>query len=143
MKIKKIEHTSPLACIFDRLVKKFATDARRYVGWERGLLGFQHITLIQKIPATTLLRLRWMGGQQQPVDDFAPRANLKRLFKDGAILSGDSEKVKGAASQYFCWGEAHAWVYQTSWGTASCICDRREFRIVLLEFQIQGGALKI
>jgi hypothetical protein len=43
-----------------------------------------------------------MGGQQQPVDDFAPRANLKRLFKDGAILSGDSEKVKGAASRYFC-----------------------------------------
>jgi hypothetical protein len=43
-----------------------------------------------------------LGGQQQPVDDFAPRANLKRLFKDGAILSGDSEKVKGAASQYFC-----------------------------------------
>ena len=105
-------------------------------------LGFHYITLIQKITATTLLRLRWMGGQQQPVDDFASRVNLKRLFKDGAILSGDSEKVKGAASQYFCWGEAHAWVYQTSWGTASCICDRREFRIVLLEFQIQGGGIK-
>ena len=40
-------------------------------------------------------------GQQQPVDDFAPRANLKRFFKDGAISSGDSE-VKEAASRYFC-----------------------------------------
>ncbi len=40
-------------------------------------------------------------GQQQPVDDFAPRANLRWLFKDGAISSGDSEKVKEAASRYF------------------------------------------
>jgi hypothetical protein len=30
-------------------------------------------------------------GQQQPVDDLAPRDNVKRLFKDGAISSGDSE----------------------------------------------------
>ena len=42
-----------------------------------------------------------MGEQQQPVDDFAPRANLKRLFKDGAILSGDSEKVKGEPVSIF------------------------------------------
>jgi hypothetical protein len=27
-------------------------------------------------------------GQQQPVDNFAPRANLKYFFKDGAISSG-------------------------------------------------------
>jgi hypothetical protein len=40
-------------------------------------------------------------GQQQPVDNFAPRAHLKRFFKDGAISSGDSE-VKEAASRYFC-----------------------------------------
>jgi hypothetical protein len=33
--------------------------------------------------------------------------------------------VKEAASRYFCWGEARAWVYQTSWGTAICICDKR------------------
>ena len=39
--------------------------------------------------------------QQQPVDNFAPRANLKCFFKDGAISSGDSE-VKEAASRYFC-----------------------------------------
>ena len=36
-------------------------------------------------------------GQQQPVNNFAPRANLKCFFKDGAISSGDSE-VKEAAS---------------------------------------------
>jgi hypothetical protein len=42
-----------------------------------------------------------VNGQQRPVDDFAPRANLKRLFRDGAISSGDSEKVKEAASRYF------------------------------------------
>jgi hypothetical protein len=30
-------------------------------------------------------------GQQQPVDNFAPRTNLKRFFKYGAISSGDSE----------------------------------------------------
>jgi hypothetical protein len=40
-------------------------------------------------------------GQQQPVDNFAPRANLKRFFKDGVISSHDSE-VKEAASRYFC-----------------------------------------
>ena len=37
-------------------------------------------------------------GQQQPVDDFAPRVNLKRLFKDGAISSGDRE-VKETANR--------------------------------------------
>jgi hypothetical protein len=36
------------------------------------------------------------------------------FFKDGAISSGASE-VKEAAGRYFCWGEAHSWVYQTSW----------------------------
>jgi hypothetical protein len=40
-------------------------------------------------------------GQQQPVDNFAPRLNLKWFFKDGTISSGDSE-VKEAASRYFC-----------------------------------------
>jgi hypothetical protein len=40
-------------------------------------------------------------GQQQPVDDFAPGANLKLNFQDGAISSGDSEKVKEAARRYF------------------------------------------
>jgi hypothetical protein len=40
-------------------------------------------------------------GQQQPVDEFVPRANLKRVFKDDAISSGDSE-VKEAASRYIC-----------------------------------------
>ena len=39
--------------------------------------------------------------QQQPVDNFASRLNLKCFFKDGAISSGDSE-VKEAASRYFC-----------------------------------------
>jgi hypothetical protein len=41
------------------------------------------------------------GEQQQPVDDFERWANLKRLFKDGAISSGNSEKAKEAASRYF------------------------------------------
>jgi hypothetical protein len=40
-------------------------------------------------------------GQQQPVNNFAPRANLKYFFKDGAISSGASE-VKEAACRYFC-----------------------------------------
>jgi hypothetical protein len=39
-------------------------------------------------------------GQQQPVDNFAPRVNLKQFFKDGVISSDDSE-VKEAASWYF------------------------------------------
>jgi hypothetical protein len=37
-------------------------------------------------------------GQQQAVDNFAPRANLKCIFKDGAISSGASE-VKEAAGR--------------------------------------------
>jgi hypothetical protein len=40
-------------------------------------------------------------GQQQPVDNFVPRANLKCFFKDDAISSGASE-VKEAAGRYFC-----------------------------------------
>ena len=145
--LKKLKHTGTFSCIFDRHAKKFATDARRYVGRGPGSLRFQHITLIQEIAATTWtcsrLRLRWMTEKQQPVDNFAPRANLKCLFKDDAISSGDSE-VKETASRYFCWGEARAWVYQTYWGTANCIYDKREFRIVLLRFRILGGgALKI
>jgi hypothetical protein len=32
-------------------------------------------------------------GQQQPVDNFTPRANLKCFFKDGAISFGNSELV--------------------------------------------------
>jgi hypothetical protein len=31
-KLKKVKHTSAFACIFDRHAKKFATDAKRYVG---------------------------------------------------------------------------------------------------------------
>ena len=50
--VKKLKHTGAFPCIFDRHAKKFATDARRYVGWRRGYLRFQHITLIQEIPAT-------------------------------------------------------------------------------------------
>jgi hypothetical protein len=51
--LKKLKQTGAFACIFDRHAKKFATDARRYVRWWRGSLGFQHITLIQEILATT------------------------------------------------------------------------------------------
>jgi hypothetical protein len=66
--------------------KKFATDARRYVGWGRGSLGFQHISLIQEIPATNYMNVfktltMLNDGQQQPVDNFAPRANLKWFLK--------------------------------------------------------------
>jgi hypothetical protein len=39
-------------------------------------------------------------GQQQPVNNFAPRANLKCFFKDGAISSGTSE-VKEASRSVF------------------------------------------
>ena len=51
--IKKLKHTGTFACIFDRHAKTFATDAGRYVGWERHSVRFQHITLIQEILATT------------------------------------------------------------------------------------------
>jgi hypothetical protein len=51
--------------------------------------------------------------------------------------------VNEAAAWYFCWGEAHVWVYPTSWGTANCIYDnKREFRIVLLRFRILGGGIE-
>ena len=100
-----MKHTGTFACIFDRHAKTFATDAGRYVGWG---------ATFSKVPArypdprnpghymnvfmtpTTL-----NDGQQQPVDNFVPRANLKCFFKDGAILSGASE-VKEAAGWYFC-----------------------------------------
>jgi hypothetical protein len=42
-----------------------------------------------------------LNDGQQPVDNFAPRANLKRFFQNGAISFSDS-KVKVAASRYFC-----------------------------------------
>jgi hypothetical protein len=50
--------------------------------------------------------------------------------------------MKEAASRYFCWGEARDSVYQTSSRTASFVCDKREFRIVLFPFRVRG-ALKI
>jgi hypothetical protein len=37
-KLKKLKHICAFACIFDRHAKKFATDARRYVGWGQGSL---------------------------------------------------------------------------------------------------------
>jgi hypothetical protein len=46
MKIKEVEAYWRFARILDREAKKFATD-------RGGVLGFQHIALIQKIPATT------------------------------------------------------------------------------------------
>jgi hypothetical protein len=60
------------------------------LGGGRRSLKFQHITLIQEIPATTLFKTPTTlnDGQQQPVHNFAPRANLKCFSKDGAILSG-------------------------------------------------------
>jgi hypothetical protein len=93
-KLKKLKHTCTFACNFDRHAKKFATEP-----------GFQHITLYPGNPGhymnvfktSTILN----DGQQQPVDNFAPRTNLKRFFKDNATSSGDSE-VKEAASRYFC-----------------------------------------
>jgi hypothetical protein len=96
MKSKEIEAYWRFCMHFDRHAKTIATDARRYVGGGRRSLRFQHITLIQEIPATTL-----NDGKQQPVDNFAPRANLKCFFKDGAISFGDS-LVKEAAGRYFC-----------------------------------------
>jgi hypothetical protein len=53
MKINEAYSPGAFACIFDRHAKKFAKDARKCVGWGQGSLGFQRITLIQKIPATT------------------------------------------------------------------------------------------
>jgi hypothetical protein len=93
------------------LFKKFwhaktsATDARRYVVWgatfskvpahypDPGNPG--HYMNVFKTP--TMLN----DGQQQPVNNFAPRANLKCFFKDGAISSGANE-VKEVAGRYFC-----------------------------------------
>jgi hypothetical protein len=71
---------------------RFSKDPTHYP--DPGNTG--HYTNVFKTP-TTLNG----GQQQQPVDNFATRANLKCFFKDGAISSGDSE-VKEAASRYFC-----------------------------------------
>jgi hypothetical protein len=57
-KLKKLKHTGAFACIFDRHAKKFATDARRYVEWGRGSLGFQHISGAER-------RLSFSGGARQ------------------------------------------------------------------------------
>jgi hypothetical protein len=104
MKIKEVEAYWRL-CMHFWQANTFATDARRYVAWgasfsrvpahnpDPGNPG-QYMNVFKT--ATTL-----NDGQQQPVDDFAPRANLKRFFKDSAISSGDSE-MKEAASRYFC-----------------------------------------
>jgi hypothetical protein len=71
-----LKHTGTFACIFDRHAKTFATDAGRYVGWEvpahypdPGNPG-HYMNMFKTL--TTL-----NDGQQQPVDNFAPRANLK------------------------------------------------------------------
>jgi hypothetical protein len=124
---------------FDRHAKTFATDARWYVGWGRRSLKFQHITLIQEIPATTLFKTSTTlnDGQQQPVHNFAPRDNLKCFFKDGVISSGASE-VKEAAGRYFCWGEAHAWVYQTSW-ELQIVSIRENSGLHSFDFEFWGG----
>jgi hypothetical protein len=84
-KWKKLKHTGTFACIFDRHAKKCVTDgARRYVGWWRGSLRFQHITLIQEILAITWtcsrLRLRWMTDNNNLSIISSPRANLKCFF---------------------------------------------------------------
>ena len=68
-------------------------------------LRFQHSTLIQLVNAGHCMNVfktptTRNDGQQQPVNNFAPRANLKCFFKDGAISSGARE-VKEAAGRYF------------------------------------------
>jgi hypothetical protein len=40
-------------------------------------------------------------GQQQPVDNFAPRTNLKRFFKDSATSSGDSRRFDSNRGQAY------------------------------------------
>jgi len=40
-------------------------------------------------------------GNPRSTDDFAPRANIKRLFKAGAISSSDSEKLKEVSRHYY------------------------------------------
>jgi hypothetical protein len=90
-----LKHSGAFACIFDRHANKFSTDPRRYVGWGARFSKVPahypdprnpgHYTSVFKIPTTL------NDGQQQPVDNFAPRANLKWFFEDCAISSGDSE----------------------------------------------------
>jgi hypothetical protein len=53
MKSKEIEAYWRFCMHFDRHAKTFAADSMRYVGWGRCSLRFQHITLIQEVPATT------------------------------------------------------------------------------------------
>jgi hypothetical protein len=154
MKIKEIEAYWCICMHFwqaymQRILQQM--PCRRYVWWGRGslvpapypdqwnpghLLG--HYMNVFKTP--TMLN----DGQQQPVDNFAPRANLKWFLKTVpfhlAIVRWKMQKVGIFVDR----GEACAWVYETSWGTAICICNKREFQIVLLRFRIlEGGALNI
>ena len=81
MKIKEIEASGTFACIFDRHAKTFATDAGRYVGWGA---TFSKVPARQPDPRNPghymnvfMTPTTLNDGQQQPVDNFVPRANLK------------------------------------------------------------------
>jgi hypothetical protein len=140
-KLKKLKHTGTFACIFDRHAKTFATDAGRYVGWGQHSLRFQHITLIQEILATTWtcsrLRLRWMMDKNNPVDNFAPRANLKCFFKTVpfhlALVRWKKQQVGILVK------EKHMLEYIRHLEELQIVSMMREFRIVLLRFRILEG----
>ena len=40
------------------------------------------------------------AGNDRPVDDFQPRAQLKALYKENSISSSDEEKVKAFSAKY-------------------------------------------
>ena len=49
-------------------------------------------------------------AKPREIDDFAPRANIKRLFNEGKLASNNSEQIKDAAS-YLCVKEEHITQY--------------------------------
>ena len=140
--------TGTFTCIFDRHAKTSATDARRYVGWgatfskipahypDPGNPG--HYMNVFKTPTTL------NDGQQQPVNNFAPRASLKCFFKDGAISSGASE-VKEQQVGIFV-EEKHMLEYIRHLEELQIVSMIRENSGLYSfdsEFWREGGALKI
>jgi hypothetical protein len=98
-----LKHTGTFACIFDRHAKTFATDAGRFL-WVGATFSKVpahypdpgHYMNVFKTPTTL------NDGQQQPVDNFAPRANLKCVFLKTVPFHLALVEVKKAAGQYFC-----------------------------------------
>ena len=53
---------------------------------------------------------RTINGNARAIDDLAPRANIRKLFKDGSISSSNCEKLR-TFSEEFCVEEKHVVSY--------------------------------